>query len=143
MLTFNECDRLLLSTSGLPDTSVTNLGANRLAPRYIGPFRVVKAHGDAYTLDLPTTMRLIPTFYVGRLKAYLPADLPSIRPHSSVSAQSPTSAADDADDDWDQVLHEPVQTHSAGVHRTQQSRTGVDAPATTAAPVESSRQPPS
>ena len=47
MLTFREGDRVLLSTSGLPNTSVTNLGANKVAPRYIGPFRVVKVYGDA------------------------------------------------------------------------------------------------
>ena len=32
MLTFKEGDRVLLSTSGLPDTSITNLGAYKLAP---------------------------------------------------------------------------------------------------------------
>ena len=141
LLTFKEGDRVLLSTSGLPDTSVTNLGANKLAPRYIGPFRIVEVHGDAYTLDIPTTMRLHPTFYVGRLKAYLPADLPLALPHSSVSAQSPTPPADDADDDWDQVLDEREQTRSAGVHRTQQSRAVADAPPSPAAPVGFSRQP--
>ena len=58
-----------LSTSGLPDIAMTNLGVNKLPPRYIGPFRVVQAHGDTYTLDIPTTMRLHPTIYVRRLKA--------------------------------------------------------------------------
>ena len=100
-LTFKEDDRVLLSTSGLPNTSVTNLGANKYAPRYIGPFRVVKVHGDAYTLHIPTTMRLHPTFYVGRLKAYLAAYLPSNFPRSSTPTHSPTPPVDDADDDWD------------------------------------------
>ena len=68
MLTFNKWDRVLLSTSGLPDTPVTNFDANKLAPRYIGPFRVVEVHIDAYTLDIPTTIRLHPTFYVGTSK---------------------------------------------------------------------------
>ncbi|CAI5716266.1 unnamed protein product [Peronospora farinosa] len=119
MLIFQEGDRVLLSTSGLPNTSVTNLGANKLASRYIGPFRVVKVHGDAYTLDIPTSMRLHPTFYVGHLKAYLPADLPSNLPRSSVPARNPTYLDDDVDDDWDQVLPERVQTRSAGQPQSQ------------------------
>ena len=104
--TFKEGDRVLFSRSGLPDTPVTNLGAKKLAPGYIGLFRVVKAHGDAYTLDIPTTIRLHSTFYVGRLQDYLPADLPSYLPLSPVPAQSPTSLVDDAYEDWDQVLPE-------------------------------------
>ncbi|CAI5704892.1 unnamed protein product [Peronospora effusa] len=71
-------------------------------------------------------MSLHPTFYVGRLKAYLPADLPLNIPRSSVPARNPTSLDDDVNDDWDQVLPERVQTRSAGALRTQSSQ--VDAP---------------
>ncbi|CAI5720524.1 unnamed protein product [Peronospora farinosa] len=70
-------------------------------------------HGDAYTLDIPTSMRLHPTFYVGRLKAYLPADLPSNLPRSSAAARNPTSLDDDVDDDWDQVLPERREVDAA------------------------------
>ncbi|KAE9332908.1 hypothetical protein PF008_g14713 [Phytophthora fragariae] len=70
-------DRVLLSTSGIQPILVTNLGANKLAPRYIGPFKVLKVLGDAYTLQLPTALRLHPTFYVGRLRRYHPALIPS------------------------------------------------------------------
>ncbi|OWY91045.1 hypothetical protein PHMEG_00040540 [Phytophthora megakarya] len=55
-------DRVLLSTAGIQPTLVTNLGANKLAPRFIGPFKVLKVLGDAYTLQLPTALRLHPTF---------------------------------------------------------------------------------
>ncbi|KAF1314301.1 Pol protein, partial [Globisporangium splendens] len=66
-------DLVLLSTANLPEHAVSNLGSSKLLPRFIGPFKVVKCNGDAYTLDIPTRMRLHPTFYVGRLKPYLPS----------------------------------------------------------------------
>ncbi|TNO06917.1 hypothetical protein DXT86_29230, partial [Klebsiella pneumoniae] len=55
---FKIGDRVLLSTEGIRASAVTNLGANELAPRSIGPFRVTKAVGDAYTLDIPSSLRL-------------------------------------------------------------------------------------
>lgn len=63
-------DMVLLSTKNLSSEAVSNLGANKLLPRYIGPFTVVERHGPAYTLDIPKRMQLHPTFYVGRLKPY-------------------------------------------------------------------------
>lgn len=48
-------DRVLLSTEGLRGSGVTNLGASKLAPCFIGPFKVLKVIGDAYTLDIPST----------------------------------------------------------------------------------------
>lgn len=74
---FKVGDSVLLSTTGLKETIVTNLGASKLAPRYISPFKVIKVKRDAYKLDIPSSMRLHPTFYVGRLKRYWPAVLPS------------------------------------------------------------------
>ncbi|KAF1320249.1 reverse transcriptase, partial [Globisporangium splendens] len=55
--------------SGRKNTVVSS-DSNKLLPRYIGPFKVLERIGDAYTLELPPTMRLHPTFYVGSLKAY-------------------------------------------------------------------------
>lgn len=69
-------DKVLLSTTGIQAASITNLGANKLVPRFIGPFTVCKVQGEAYVFDIPTTMRLPPTFYVGRLKRYSPAEVP-------------------------------------------------------------------
>ena len=71
---FKVGERVLLSTDNLPTTAVTNLGSKKLAPRYVGPFRVTAARGDAYTLDIPSRMKLHPTFYVGRLKRYCQHD---------------------------------------------------------------------
>ncbi|KAE9285611.1 hypothetical protein PR003_g26532 [Phytophthora rubi] len=70
-------DQVLLSTDGIRSSAVTNLGASKLAPRFIGPFRVMKVNGEANTLDIPTSLRLHPTFYVGRLKKYHAATIPS------------------------------------------------------------------
>ncbi|GMF15038.1 unnamed protein product [Phytophthora fragariaefolia] len=76
-LSFRRGDRVLLSTDGIQGSAATNLGANKLAPRFIGPFKILKVIGDAYTLDIPTSMRLHPTFYVGCLKPYVPATIPA------------------------------------------------------------------
>ena len=67
---FKTNELVLLSTSNLPTHAVSNLGSTKLLPRFIGPFRIVHRKGDAYTLDIPSGMRLHPTFYVGRLKKY-------------------------------------------------------------------------
>ncbi|GLE00654.1 hypothetical protein PINS_up009442 [Pythium insidiosum] len=40
----------------------------------IGPFEVIKAIGDTYTLQLPPNIRLHPTFYVSRLQRYLASE---------------------------------------------------------------------
>ncbi|GMF59002.1 unnamed protein product [Phytophthora fragariaefolia] len=108
MLSFRRGDRVLLSTDGIQGSAVTNLGANKLAPHFIGPFKILKVNGDAYTLDIPTSMRQHPTFYVGRLKPYAPAlaaDLlqparpqpPHLQPTHPQPARSPSVPADDAD----------------------------------------------
>ena len=67
---FSVGDLVLLSTDNLKDNVVSNLGSHKLLPKYIGPYKVIKCNGHAYTLNMPTSMRLHPTFYVGRLKRY-------------------------------------------------------------------------
>jgi len=68
---FNEGDYLLVSTKNIADAAVSSLGSSKLLPRFIGPFKVLKRAGNAYTLDLPSWIRIHPTFYVGLLKPYL------------------------------------------------------------------------
>ncbi|KAE9171307.1 hypothetical protein PF002_g29856 [Phytophthora fragariae] len=97
MSSFRRGERVLLSTDGIQGTAVTNLGANKLAPRFIGPFKVLKVIGDAYTLDIPTAMRLHPTFYVGRLKPYVPATIPVPEAESPRPARNPSHPAVDVD----------------------------------------------
>ena len=69
---------VLLSTKDLPKDALPNMQSTKLVPRFIGPFKIVRCLGDAYTLDIPTKMRLHPTFYVGRLKEYFPSRPPSL-----------------------------------------------------------------
>ncbi|OWZ12752.1 Pol Polyprotein, partial [Phytophthora megakarya] len=68
----------------LPTHAVSGFGASKLAPCFIGPFTVAERHGSAYTFELPSDMRLHPTFYVGRLK-------PCVQPESSSRDDSPTT----------------------------------------------------
>ena len=70
-------DRVLLSTTNIPDSAVTNLGKPKLTQSYIGPFKVIKVNRDAYQLDIPSIKCLHPTFYVGRLNRYWSAVHPS------------------------------------------------------------------
>ncbi|KAG3241752.1 hypothetical protein PI124_g13375 [Phytophthora idaei] len=62
---FEKGSLVLLATQNLPRHAVSDFGASKLAPRFIGPFTVLERHGNAYTLDIPSSMRLHPTFYSG------------------------------------------------------------------------------
>ena len=70
---FKVNQKVLLSTKDLPNGTLPDMQSTKLTPRYIGPFKILKRLGDAYTLDIPSRMRLHPTFYVGRLKEYHPS----------------------------------------------------------------------
>uniref|UniRef100_A0AAV1TEL2 Tf2-1-like SH3-like domain-containing protein n=1 Tax=Peronospora matthiolae TaxID=2874970 RepID=A0AAV1TEL2_9STRA len=70
VLSFDEGDLVLFSTVNLPKHAVTNVGSSILLPTYIGPFRVLRRMGNAYTIELPRKMRTHPTFYVGRIRPY-------------------------------------------------------------------------
>ena len=59
-----------MSTVNLPKHAVTNVDISKLLPKYIGPFRVLRRMGNAYTIELPRKMRTHPTFYAGRLRPY-------------------------------------------------------------------------
>ncbi|GMF63354.1 unnamed protein product [Phytophthora fragariaefolia] len=69
---------VLLATQNLAKHAVSDFEASKLDPRFIGPFTVLAKHGNAYTLDIPASMRLHPTLYVGRLKPYAQHESPSI-----------------------------------------------------------------
>ncbi|GMF42230.1 unnamed protein product [Phytophthora fragariaefolia] len=69
---------VLLATQHLAKHAVFDVGASKLAPRFIGPFTVLAKHGNAYTLDIPSSLRLHPTFYVGRLKSYAQHESPTL-----------------------------------------------------------------
>ncbi|KAG3063564.1 hypothetical protein PI125_g24330 [Phytophthora idaei] len=75
---FEKGSLVLLATQNLPRHAVSDFGASKLAPRFIGPFTVLERHGNAYTFDIPPSMRLHPTFYVGRLKPYTQHEPPNL-----------------------------------------------------------------
>ena len=60
VLLFNVGDLVLLPTVNLPKNVATNVG--KLLPKYIGPFRVLRQKGNAYTIELPRRIRTHPTF---------------------------------------------------------------------------------
>ena len=72
---YKVIDLVLTHGTKLPDHAVSNVESRKLLPRFIGTFKVLKCSKDAYELDILTSMRLHPTFYVGRLKPYLPGGL--------------------------------------------------------------------
>ncbi|GMF14891.1 unnamed protein product [Phytophthora fragariaefolia] len=61
---------ILLATQKLAKHAGSDFGESKLVPRFIDHFTVLAKHGNAYTLDIPSSMRLHPTFYVRRLKSY-------------------------------------------------------------------------
>lgn len=67
---FNVGDDVLLSTANI---SFKGVGAPKLMPRYIGPYKVVKRIGaTAYELELASNMRIHDVFHVSLLKPYMP-----------------------------------------------------------------------
>lgn len=70
--------------------SSDKLIANKIASRFIGPFIVSKKIGSAYTLIIPTSLRLHPTFYVRRPKEHRPAKILQ----SAQQAEAPIRNAD-------------------------------------------------
>ncbi|KAE9056109.1 hypothetical protein PF002_g31848 [Phytophthora fragariae] len=73
-LVFKFGDQVLLNAKNLPTPEVSAVGSTKLRTRFVGPFMVFGVHGHAYTLDLPSSMATHPTFYVGLLKPYRPAE---------------------------------------------------------------------
>ncbi|KAJ9523672.1 hypothetical protein QJQ45_020105 [Haematococcus lacustris] len=62
--------RVLLSCANLNLQSAVN--SAKLQPRFVGPFKVLAKHSPVpYKLDLPSSMRILPTFHISRLRPYL------------------------------------------------------------------------
>ena len=119
---------VLLSTALLPTHAISNLGSNKLLPRYIGPFKVLKKKGDAYTIDLPTSMRTHPTFYVGRLKEYIRYSPSSSRLLARDVAPSPGEACDPSQASHAQSREEKTPLSPSRIPRTYVQGTRPDLP---------------
>ncbi|KAE9128116.1 hypothetical protein PF010_g4621 [Phytophthora fragariae] len=83
---FKRGDQVLLNAKNLPTQAVSAVDSTKLRPRFVGPFTVIRIHGHAYTLDLPSSMATHPTFYVGLLKPYRPAG--AVEPEEPTGSQS-------------------------------------------------------
>lgn len=69
-LSFAVGDRVLLSTANLRRSGIM-VGAPKLLPKFIGPYRISKVISrHAYQLDLPPTMRVHPVFHIHLLKPF-------------------------------------------------------------------------
>ena len=61
-------DKVLLATKNI---SLKGGGSRKLLPRYIGPFTVRRSiNGVSYTLDLPQSLGIHPTFHISLLRLY-------------------------------------------------------------------------
>ncbi|OWY97423.1 LOW QUALITY PROTEIN: Pol Polyprotein [Phytophthora megakarya] len=85
----------LHAQAGPAAITISGFGASKLAPRFIAPFMVAERHGSAYTLELPSDMRLHPMFYIGRLKPYVQPESSS-RDDSRTTTRGATSASPQA-----------------------------------------------
>jgi hypothetical protein len=103
---FKVNDLVLLATANLPTHALSNMKSRKLLDRFIGPFRVLSRHGDAYTIDVPKAMRLHPTFYVGRLKRYRRSMEKEINPlnSSDQSISDPSTSSEQRSLEADQSL---------------------------------------
>lgn len=77
-IVYSEGNLVMLSTFNRRREYVHS-GDNRVGKfivRYDGPYKILRAHPEAsvYTLDLPDTMRIFPTFHASLLKPYIAND---------------------------------------------------------------------
>ena len=67
-INFNVGDKVLLSTRNI---KIRGRKVSKLMPKFIGPYEIFKKIGTvAYTLKLPPTSKIFPTFHVSLLRPY-------------------------------------------------------------------------
>jgi hypothetical protein len=66
---FQEGDQVFLRLQPYKKTSLKDQGHHKLAPKFYGPYQIIKRIGSvAYKLALPTTSKIHPVFHVSCLK---------------------------------------------------------------------------
>ncbi|GMF55522.1 unnamed protein product [Phytophthora fragariaefolia] len=115
---------VLLATQNLPKHSVSDFGASKLAPRFIGPFTVLAKHGNANTLDIPSSMSLHPPFYVGPLRPYSQHESPILCDSPPTPARARRRA----------FSRQPASTRGRPVHSRRSARPERAGPSTRPGP---------
>jgi hypothetical protein len=103
--TLQTGDLVYLSTANL---SFPKGRAQKLIPKYIGPYRVAASHNDSstYTLDLPQALverRVHPTFHASLLRRHEPND-DVLFPQCSASALYDVGQPDDVEYVVDEIV---------------------------------------
>lgn len=98
-------DLVYLSTKNL---NLPKGRASKLCPKFVGPYKVLKAHPDTsnYTLELPAALasrRIHPTFHVGLLRPHHPNN-DSLFPNRAHAEPYDFGAPDDAEWFVDEIL---------------------------------------
>ena len=70
-LTFSPGDHVMLSSLHITPSNQVGRPSKKLAPRYLGPYKVLERVGQvSYKLELPASLRIHPTFHISRLRPY-------------------------------------------------------------------------
>ncbi|KAG2773140.1 hypothetical protein PC129_g19480 [Phytophthora cactorum] len=104
---------------------------------------------DAYTLDIPSSLRIHPTFYVGRLKRYHPAEIPdlSLQPGHTTGVQhgepgEPSTHPPQTPVHAGELHAVPHRKHSSPTHACAKTAHDLTAEATPSSAPRTKRDPP-
>jgi hypothetical protein len=72
---FEVGDSVYLDSENIKSLSTPGNPANKLQPRFLGPFKILERLGPLnYKLDLPPKSRIHPVFHVSKLRKHVPRD---------------------------------------------------------------------
>jgi hypothetical protein len=89
-VTFNIGDTVYLDSEHIKTLSTPGTTANRLQPRFLGPFKIIEHPSPLnYKLDLPPKSRIHPVFHVSKLRKHVPRDPDQFVPQDPDIDQEP------------------------------------------------------